>query len=137
VIPANSDYQTVYWLAKDTPAKINEGLDLLRQHIGVNSRIACLCYSDPFSFALGLPPAVGTPLFWDDAFFTSMFREQKNVFDQVDIVMIPLFDETDGGCCKMLVTDMESTYGKYLHENFIEADRSEHWILLVKRELKQ
>ncbi len=134
VIPGNSDWATAYWRAKNVPNRINNGLAMLREHVDANKRIFCLCYTDPFSFALGLPPAPGTPVWWDESFSfsASVYPQQDNLFRHVDLVMIPVFHEYDDGCCKATVTLMQQIYGPYLEKHFIEEDRSEYWILLEK-----
>jgi hypothetical protein len=135
VIPSNSDWATAYWTARDVPDRINEGFDLLRRHIARNSRIFCLCFTDPFSFGLGLSPAVNTPLWWDEnfSFNAKVYPKPEVLFQSVDLVIEPVFTEDAMGCCKETVWLMENLYGEYLKDNFSEIDYSTHWRLLARR----
>lgn len=135
VIPSNSDWATAYWTARDVPGRINEGLALLRHHINHNSRIFCLCFTDPFSFGLGLSPAVNTPLWWDEnfSFNAKVYPKPEVLFQSVDFVIEPVFTEDDMGCCKDTVSLMGNLYGEYLKDKFSEIDYSSHWLLLARR----
>ena len=43
---------------------LNAGITLLRPHVTAVTRVVCLDVVNPFSFALGLPPARGGALYW-------------------------------------------------------------------------
>lgn len=134
VIPSNSTWETAYWRASDVPQRINEGLDLLKRHINKSSKIFCLCYTDPFTFGLGLAPVKGTPLWWDVnfSFNANNYPSPDVLFRNVNVVMIPIFTADDTGCCKDTVVLMEQIYDDYLAKNFSKEDESTHWILLQR-----
>jgi hypothetical protein len=117
------------------PSRINEGLALLKRHIHSNTNFFCLCFTDPFSFGLGVTPVLNTPLWWDEnfSFNAKVYPKPEVLFQSVDFVIEPVFTEDDMGCCKETVSLMENLYGKYLKDNFSEIDSSTHWLLLAKR----
>jgi hypothetical protein len=112
--------------------QINDGLALLRQHVSSNSRVFALDFSNPFPFALELPPPHGDALWWHShvTFNRNSFPKAEQTFKDVDMVMTPKnrrwwwFDETE----KM----MEDAYGNYLSKYFIEKDKSQFWTLLLR-----
>lgn len=135
IIPENSDWPTAYSLGKDVPQRLNDGFSLLKKHINKNSRIFCLCFTDPFSFGLGLAPARSTPLWWDETFsFTDkIYPQPQTLLANVDFVTIPIVDENNGGCCTSTVHLLEKIYGQYINNHFYEVDKSEYWILLERK----
>jgi len=135
IIPHTSEWQTAYWRAKNVPARINEGLSLLRRHVKADSRLFVLAFTDPFSFALQLPPPKGPPLWWDPQFSFSAddFPDPNSIFANVNIVVIPILHDEDDGCCKDTVYRMSKAYGIYLEKFFEERDRSDHWVIMQRR----
>ena len=67
-IPYTSHWNTAYSRAGNVPARINDGLSRLRRHVSPQSRLVVLALTDPFSFALGLTPPRGVPLWLDLSF---------------------------------------------------------------------
>jgi len=136
VIPQTSDWKTAYWRAKYVPNRINDGLDLLRRHVSADSKVFAFALTNPFSFALELPPPKGAPLWWDKnfSFNHDFYPKPEKIFMDTDIVMIPKFHDNDDGCCKSTVYLMKEVYCEYLKERFYEKDHSEFWILLEKRD---
>jgi len=53
-VPASVTHITSYWPARDHPANINDGIDLLRRHLQAGDRVTTIAYTNPFTFALGL-----------------------------------------------------------------------------------
>lgn len=51
--------------ARDNPAGINDGIDLLNGHLEKGDRVTTIANSKPLSFALGLKPARDGPLWWE------------------------------------------------------------------------
>ena len=135
IIPRTSDYQTAYSRAGDVPARINEGLTLLRRHVSPQSRLLVLALSDPFSFALGLMPPKGAPLWWDLGFNfdRANYPAPERVFAEADFVMYPIVRPGDQGCCQETILALRELYGGYLGQHYVEADLSDHWVLLEKR----
>jgi hypothetical protein len=135
VIPDTSDVKTSYSRAGDTPARINEGLALLRHHTSPQSRLAVLGLTDPFSFALGLTPPRGAPLWWDlDFSFTRIhFPPPELVFAEATLVMYPVPVQPENGCCWDTVRVLHEIYDGYLRRHYAEVGRSVHWVVLERR----
>jgi len=135
VIPASSDYQTAYVLAKYVPAQINDGLQLLRQHITSQSRIFTVGLTNPFAIALDLPSPQGTLAWWDLNFSisTDYYPSAARTFQDVDLVMVPVQHPQDAGCCWPTVEQMLTVYGPYLQEHFVQVGQTPYWILLEQR----
>jgi hypothetical protein len=135
VIPASSDYQTAYVLAKYIPAQINDGLWLLRQHITSQSKIFTVGLTNPFASTLGLPSPKGTLVWWDVNFSigTVYYPSAASTFQDVDLVMVPVLRPQDGGCCWPNIEQMLAIYGPYLQEHFVQGSQTQYWILLEKR----
>lgn len=135
VIPHTSTHRTQIWRAAVMPPRVNDGLTLLRAHVGEDSRLMVFALSDPFSFPLALAPPTGVPLWWDRNFNYNLehYPPAEQVFEEVTHVMIPQVRSEDDGCCKHVVTDLEQMYGAYVRANFVEIGRSETWVLFARR----
>jgi hypothetical protein len=135
VIPATSEWPTAYWRASLVPEHINDGLALLRPHVTNNSRVFTLALTNPFAFALELPPPTGGLLWWDldYSFNAKVYPSAAETFVDVDFVMIPILNPTDEGCCQETVTVMKALYGSYLADHFGPVAESAYWTLLEKR----
>ena len=135
VIPETSDWHTAYWLAKHVPEKINEGLALIRRHATPDTRIFAAAFTDPFSFALLLPPPEGTPLWWDlgYSFSVGRFPDPRRVFANVNMIIVPVFHAEDRGCCQKTARTLLQIYGSYIDQRFSQIDRSDSWILLQRK----
>ena len=131
VIPKTSDWQTAYWRAHEVPERINDGLRLLRGHVGPQSRIFSMTMTNPFSFALQLPPPIGPPLWWDLGISVdrSLAPAPAAMLREVDTIIVPVLRDDDEGCCKDTVTTMMEFYGPYISEHFDEVDRSRSWVV--------
>ncbi len=135
VIPPNSDWVTAYWIANQVPERINEGLDMLRPFVDKDTRIFCFCLTDPFSYALEIPPAVGTPLWWDEdySFNVNTYPDPSTLFRDVTLAIRPVLDEDDKGCCQATVVHMEEQYQEYIDQHFDLVAQSDDWQVLRKR----
>lgn len=134
VIPRNAQWRTAYWLANEFPGRINDGLSLLQRHASSDTRLLVLALTDPFSFALGLPPAKGVLAWWD---LNYSFNEQahpapSHLFAEANYVMVPILREEDKGCCQPTVHVLLDLYGQYLKAHFFEIGRSGSWILMKR-----
>jgi hypothetical protein len=134
VIPDWSNWKTAYWLAKEVPSKINEGLLVLRRNGVEHRKTLVLALTDPFSFALGLPSPKGVPLWWDLNMSHSegQYPPPGPLFTEVDNVMLPILDERAEGCCKETAVKLREEYDTYLREHFTEVDHSDNWLLLKR-----
>jgi hypothetical protein len=135
LVPARTDHVTAYWLARDHPDNINDGIDLLRPHVNPSSRVACIAFANPFSFALEVLPPKGGPLWWDlnFSFDRNTFPPPEQFLSDATLVMIPRLTDRSRGCCFETVDVMMELYGDYLEARFYEADRSAKWRLLARR----
>jgi hypothetical protein len=132
VIPPDAQWRTAYWLANEIPARINDGLSLLRRHTDSDARLLVLALTDPFSFALGLTPPKGVLAWWD---LNYSFNERAHpapeiLFAEARSVMVPILREGDKGCCQPTVHVLLDLYGPYLNAHFFEVERSASWILM-------
>jgi hypothetical protein len=135
VVPHTADWKTIYWLSKDVPEHINDGLGLLRRHKRARERILVLAHTDPFSFALGARSPRGPALWWypNISFSKAYHPAPDTVFGEAELVMVPLLKDSDPGCCKEVVAQLLDLYGGYLHDKYVEIGRSRTWVLYRKR----
>jgi hypothetical protein len=93
-----------------------------------------LALTDPFSFALGLPPPRGVPLWWDLSFNfnRSNYPMPERLFSEADFVVYPIVRPRDEGCCQETVLVLHELYDGYLRQHYVEIDRSTYWVLLQK-----
>ncbi len=136
VIPATSTHRTQYWAAHDTPERLNDGIALLRRHVTPRSRVFNVAITDEFSFALGLTPPTGGPLWWDRnlSYAVGAPPPPGAVFRDVTLIMIPVLKPTDDGCCRDPLEDVPVMYGAYWSARFEEIDRTAFWRLLARKD---
>jgi hypothetical protein len=141
-VPAETEHATAYWLARDHPERINDGIDLLQRNLQNGDRLTTIAYANPFSFALGLKPARDYFLWWDinmDFSLTHHPSAQEFLGDST-LVMVPRLTDRAHGCC-FADTDVPlELYGSYLREHFHEIASTDVWTLYrrtsqYKREL--
>lgn len=132
-IPADSQWVTAYRTANAIPAMFNDGMALLRRHIAQGDSVFTVAATDPFSFAMSLPPARGELLWWDldFDFNRAHYPAADQIFTNVQWVMIPRMLPGQG-CCQETVDAMLDIYHPYLSTQFHEADRTDNWILLAR-----
>ena len=135
LIPATSRWRTSYWEADKVPEAINDGLQLIRRHIDKDGQINVLALTDPFSFALGLVPPKGIPVWWDMdfSFSATAHPSYDQVFGQSNFVLYPILRASDKGCCRDNVEALLGIYGTTLERDFAEVERSKYWILLKRK----
>ncbi|HEX6546032.1 MAG TPA: hypothetical protein VF023_06985 [Bryobacteraceae bacterium] len=108
---------------------INDGLQLIREHSGPEDRIACLCYDNPFPYALLRPPMEGGAAFYDyGTNFTERFAPSaERILGNADVVVYPKAEieaPTTGTLLKICRT--------ILSERYHTIAESRDWILLKK-----
>jgi hypothetical protein len=82
VIPTDSTWQTAYRTVSVVPNMLNDGMALLRRHIAPKDTVFTVALTNPFSFALSLPPGHGTLLWWDLGFsFDATVRPNFSALD--------------------------------------------------------
>jgi hypothetical protein len=136
VIPVDGTWQTAYRTANKVPDMINDGLALLRRHIRHTDTVAAVALTNPFSFALSLPPARGVPLWWDVdiSFDHNSYPNAEQAFGNARWMMVPRMVPGQG-CCQATVRAMLDLYGPYLSTHYTEAERTGSWILLRRSDL--
>ena len=134
LIPATSRWKTSYWQANKVPEAINDGLHLVRRHIGKNDQILVLALTDPFSFPLGLIPPKGIPVWWDlnFSFNAKEHPPYEKVFGNINFVLYPILRASDAGCCRDNVEALLKIYGASLKKDFTEVERSKYWVLMER-----
>lgn len=105
---------------------INEGLDLITRNSGAADRIACLCFSNPFSYALlRKPPAGGSPFFEYTTNFTETYAPSaRRILGDAEIVMYPK-GRSEFSRLNILLNLCEPE----LSAHYRKAAESENWIL--------
>ncbi len=134
-VPATTAHITSYWPARDHPANINDGIDLLRRNLRPGERVTTLAHANPFSFALGIPPAHDGPQWWDlnFSFDPQHYPPVASVLGEAPIVMVPKFTDRSQGWNFDVVDVLLRVYGPYLEANFELQDQSSHWLLYRRR----
>ena len=112
-------------------AWLNDGLALLRPHLNADSRVICLDWINPFSFALGLPSPRGDALCWDFGLLVSDTHHPaaENVLRDATLVMEPkrpIAPFTESFKKRLL--------GAQLAAHFRVADQSALWILYARQQ---
>lgn len=105
------------------PHQVNDGLELLRKHISKNSKIVAIDFSNPFPFALELPPPDGGASVNDNHHL-----EPEKMFKGANIVMIAKDSDNH-----KTVDRLRKYYDKYLEQNFTLIDSSKSWELLKRK----
>jgi hypothetical protein len=126
-IPRN----TAYWPVTEFPQRLNDGIDLLRANLQNGDRVTTLGYTDPFSFALGIPPAKDGQLWWDlnISFNEAHHPAAPDFLGQATLVMVPRLADRSTGCCFATPDLMHELYDDYLHLHFKEIASTGTWIL--------
>ena len=108
---------------------VNDGLALLRRNSGPNDRIACLCYANPFPYALLRPPMEGGAAFYDyGTNFTERFRPSaERILGNADVVIYPKA-EVNSPTVGTLLRICRSI----LSTRYRPAAESRDWVLLRK-----
>jgi hypothetical protein len=135
IIPESTQHITAYWPARDHPAMINNGIDLLQRHLRKGDRVTTLALTNPFSFALGLRPASDGPLWWDLNF---SFDERhhppaEQVLGESSLVMVPRLIDRSHGWSFETVDVLLRIYGDYLSARFVEVGATDTWVLYRRR----
>lgn len=105
---------------------VNDGLRLLNQHRRPGETVMSLDFSNPFSYALGLPPAPGgaTTLHYRGNFSDSHHPAPEHLFGQASLVMVPVVPSEEG-----LLASVPRIYGPYLAAHFQMIGESPGWRL--------
>lgn len=110
-------------------ANINEGLSLIRSHSDPRQSIACLCFSNPFSYALLRAPALGGSTFFADG--TNFTRQSApsaaRILGNSELVIYPNRKTGDDGVDTLL-----QICGSQLAMHYRLLAHSEHWTLLKR-----
>jgi hypothetical protein len=110
--------------------RINDGLALLRQNTTAKDRIACVCFANPFSYALmRVSPRGGSP-FFDYGFNVSenFAPSAERIVGDAEVVIYPKVDE-DPPTIATLLRICEPILSK----NYQKVAESGQWVLLRRR----
>jgi len=130
VVPANSQWQTAYRTAYMMPSMINDGLRLLRANVRPGQVVYALAGTNPFSFALSLPPGGCGPVWWD---LDYDFDQQHHASAQCALgdaswVIVPRM--LPGQPADTTVSLLLSIDSGYLSQHFRQVAETSDWILL-------
>jgi hypothetical protein len=134
-VPESTQHITAYWPAREHPARLNDGIDLLRRNIKPGERVTTLAFANPFSYALGIPPAHDGPLWWDlnFSFDATHFPPVESVLGDASLVMVPTQADRSNGGSFAIVDALLLEYGNYLHQNFDKIAQTDTWTLYRRR----
>lgn len=130
-VPPSTGHMTVYWPAREYPARINDGIDLLQKYRQKSDRVTTLGYADPFSFALGSVPARDWLLWWRPNFsYDRAHAPPAEAFlGDATLVMVPVVTEDNAGIAMDTVEPLLGLYGDYLRAHFHELAATDTWVL--------
>jgi len=130
-VPPTTMQNTSYWSSRDHPAKINDGIELLKRHLQKDDRVTTVAFANPFSFALGLAPARDSLLWWDlnFSFDRLHFPPAEDFLGDASLVMVPRLIDRSRGCCFESADALLTLYGAYLQTHFHEVASSNTWTL--------
>jgi len=112
------------------PGQINDGMRLLRKYVTQRSRIMTMDFSNPFPFALELPPTQGGATCWlvEASFSKAAHPGPEAAFGDANLIMIPSYERNAN-----TVAALKAIYGDYLRRNYRLIDRTEIWELYERR----
>ncbi len=135
-VPAGTNHITDYWPARVHPARINDGIDLLRRHLQNGDRITTIDYCNPFSFALGTAPAKDGNLWWDLYLSFDLKRHPtpNEFLGDASVVMVPRLTDRTAGFGFEVADTMMGIYGGYLHDHFHEVESTATWTMFRRNQ---
>jgi hypothetical protein len=130
-VPSTTAHSTAYWAARDHPARINDGIDLLQRFLQKGDRVTTIAFANPFSFALGIKPARDSLLFWDlnVSFNGQHYPSAEDFLGDASVVMVPRLADRTEGCCFDTADWLLGHYGDYLRAHFREIASTDIWVL--------
>lgn len=137
-VPATTSHITGYWFAREHPARINDGIDLLRRNLQPGDRVTAIAFANPFSFALSLQPAREGPFWWDlhFSFDKSHYPPASKFLGDSPLVIVPRIRDRREGFSFETLDAMLDIYGDYLHQNFHEIDSNGTWVLYRRNQAR-
>ena len=130
------DYSDAIWWGAEwhnghlMTGRVNDGIALLRQHTTAAERIVCLCFANPFSYALlRQPPRGGSP-FLDDGSSVSETSapSAERLIGDADLVIYPKADPNPPTVATLL-----RICEPILSKNYRNLAESEQWVLLQRQ----
>ena len=111
-------------------ARVNEGIDLLKRNSSPDMSVFCLCYANPFPYALGRPPAKGGSPFFDySTNFTERFAPSpERILGDADLIIYPKLEAT-----WTTVGTLLQLCGPLLAQKYKPLAESRQWVLLKRR----
>jgi hypothetical protein len=93
--------------------------------------VTTLAFTNPFSFALGLPPAHDGQLWWDlnFSFDSKHVPPVGSVLGEASLVMVPTMGGRGKGGSFATVDALLAAYGDYLDRHFAKVAQTDTWTL--------
>jgi hypothetical protein len=110
---------------------VNDGIALLNQHRRPGDTVMSLDFSNPFSYALGVPPAFGgaTTLHYRGNFSDAHHPDPEFLFGHASLVMMPVAPTEEG-----LRLSIPRIYGTHLSSKFRLLAETRGWRLYRRRQ---
>jgi hypothetical protein len=120
---------TAYWPAREHPAKINDGIDLLQRYRQNGDRVTTIGHANPFSFAVGSAPARDWLLWWrlNFSYDRRHYPPAEAFLGDATLVMVPRITASRFGFDTVEV--LLELYGDYLRAHFHELASTDTWVL--------
>lgn len=130
-VAPSATWITVHWPVRDFPARVNEGIDLLRRNLQSGETVTTLDYSNPFPFALGLKPSPDRILFSDlnVTFSLKNAPSANDYLGNASLVMVANLQNRNLGFGLPNYDALLGLYGGYLHDHFHKVESTDNWTL--------
>lgn len=108
--------------------KINDGIQLLRQHAQPTDRIESLTFENPFPMALGLRSPKGVQLCWHCGgnFDFQLYPPAEQTLADSTLLMVPTAKDP------LAADALLKLYGPYLQKHFVVKAQTPFWVLLAR-----
>jgi hypothetical protein len=108
-------------------SQIDDGLALLRAHTDSRERVACMCFANPFNYALERQPARGGAPFFDYGFsLTETFAPTADrILGDAEVVLYPKGEDS-----ALTFATLMRICKPILTRNYKYVGESERWVLL-------
>jgi hypothetical protein len=107
--------------------RVNDGIELLRNYTTSNERIACICFANPFSYALlRESPRGGSPFFdYGFNFNESSAPTAERIVGDAEVVIYPKADDDPP-----TIATLRRICEPILSKKYRQVAESEQWVLL-------
>jgi hypothetical protein len=118
---------------RDYAEQVNDGMSLLKGHLRPNDTLVSLDYSNTFSYALGVKPALGgaTWLSYGNN-FDEVHPGAERLFGNSSLAIVPRIRDVDSVQASIQIA-IRRVYGPFLVQHFQLVGESTHWQLYRRR----